>query len=810
MKTSRFFGSTSREVMRQVRQVLGPDALIVSNRTVEGGVEVLACLGADLPVVDVTTAIAEAVIEAPTQPLEPIPAPVDPTVSVQPALSSSVQPPSSGQQRSTEIDLHSEATANLQDAIAALRGSLEARMDGLMWGGRQGPGKEPVNATLFRTLLEAGFSTALVRTLMERQPSDMTAEAALNWARNELVTSLPVLQHEEEFLGEGGVYALVGPTGVGKTTTLAKLAARCVAREGRDQVVMLTTDNFRIGAYEQLQIYGRLMGVPTHCVRDGDELQQILARYAARKIVLIDTTGISQRDRHVAEQAAMLYNAGRPVRRLLVLNAASQGDTLDEVAHAYRNGVGEDVAGCIITKLDEASHVGSALDTAIRHRLPIHYISRGQKVPEHLEVARANELVDQALASLTRTKALFAPSEADLAALWAAANRDGKGPLVDSAARRQLLASAIFHSQPGTLSSAKRQELDTAIAWLSADPACVQARQLWQSYMSDLAGRSDDLLSDAPLAMVRRDFAGACSRHLLAVHGQVTMKGARMPGGVLACALLMSDRGAALAAPMPQQAPGILSSFGGSTTPPTHANDALVARANWLSTQLATLPLVHVLEAGTAALLRCLSNAGLAWLSRCPSALRVLHDDRPTTLLAVSKTLGYLPVGPLVDFAEPAAGQVAPVLWVSGTEVALLAARRTAATPLRLVCARLINPNSGDIVRQLYGLTNVSAAQAEAAIVARWLVYQNAGLTAFRHIVHAWEAVPAVEGSQALARQALMAGQLGSACWQLAHAPSAAAMRALLGALMGYEPKLPTRLLPAALVKLFAMLEMAG
>jgi flagellar biosynthesis protein FlhF len=179
-------------------------------------------------------------------------------------------------------------------------------------------------------------------------------------------------------------------------------------------------------------------------------------------------------------------------------------------------------------------------------------------------------------------------------------------------------------------------------------------------------------------------------------------------------------------------------------------------------------------------------------------------------LLAVSKTLGYLPVGPLVDFAEPAAGQVAPVLWVSGTEVALLAARRTAATPLRLVCARLINPNSGDIVRQLYGLTNVSAAQAEAAIVARWLVYQNAGLTAFRHIVHAWEAVPAVEGSQALARQALMAGQLGSACWQLAHAPSAAAMRALLGALMGYEPKLPTRLLPAALVKLFAMLEMAG
>ena len=151
---------------------------------------------------------------------------------------------------------------------------------------------------------------------------------------------------------------------------------------------MLTTDNFRIGALEQLQIYGRLMGVPTHSVRDAGELRRLLAELGSRKIVLIDTTGISQRDRHVAEQAAMLCDAGKTVRRLLVLNAASQGDTLDEVAHAYRNGVGEDVAGCIITKLDEASRLGAALDTAIRHRLPIHYMSVGQKVPEHLELAR--------------------------------------------------------------------------------------------------------------------------------------------------------------------------------------------------------------------------------------------------------------------------------------------------------------------------------------------------------------------------------------------------------------------------------------
>ena len=231
-----------------------------------------------------------------------------------------------------------------------------------------------------------------------------------------------MLGSEDTFLS-GGVYALVGPTGVGKTTTLAKLAARCVAREGRDQVAMLTTDNFRIGALEQLQIYGRLMGVPTHSVRDAGELRRLLAELGSRKIVLIDTTGISQRDRHVAEQAAMLCDAGKTVRRLLVLNAASQGDTLDEVAYAYRNGVGEDVAGCIITKLDEASRLGAALDTAIRHRLPIHYMSVGQKVPEHLELARPDALIDRAFAMVERARALYTPSEADLASLWSSARK---------------------------------------------------------------------------------------------------------------------------------------------------------------------------------------------------------------------------------------------------------------------------------------------------------------------------------------------------------------------------------------------------
>ncbi|MCD0506233.1 flagellar biosynthesis protein FlhF, partial [Bordetella petrii] len=308
-----------------------------------------------------------------------------------------------------------DAGAGLEAAIGALRGALENRLDGLMWGGTDAPGREPLRASMFRMLLEAGFSARLARAMLERLPGTLDTQQARAWVRNELVTHLPVLGREDELWAQGGVFALVGPTGVGKTTTLAKLAARCVAREGRDQVAMLTTDNFRIGALEQLQIYGRLMGVPARSVRDVAELRAILSELGGRKIILIDTTGISQRDRNVAAQAALLCGAGRPVRRLLVLNAASQGDTLDEVAHAYRHGAAEDVAGCIITKLDEASRLGSALDTAIRHRLPVHYVCVGQKVPEDLALARSDTLVDRALAAQEQAPALYAPSEADMA-----------------------------------------------------------------------------------------------------------------------------------------------------------------------------------------------------------------------------------------------------------------------------------------------------------------------------------------------------------------------------------------------------------
>jgi flagellar biosynthesis protein FlhF len=183
---------------------------------------------------------------------------------------------------------------------------------------------------------------------------------------------------------------LIGPTGVGKTTTTAKLAARCVIRHGADKVALLTTDSYRIGGHEQLQIYGKLLGIPVRSIKDTDDLQLTLSELKDKHMVLIDTVGMSQRDQMVAEQAAMLSNCGSDVKRLLLLNATSNGNTLDEVVSMYQS---KGIHGCIITKVDEAVSTGVVLDVVIRHKLALHYVSNGQKVPEDLHSADAQHLL---------------------------------------------------------------------------------------------------------------------------------------------------------------------------------------------------------------------------------------------------------------------------------------------------------------------------------------------------------------------------------------------------------------------------------
>ena len=194
------------------------------------------------------------------------------------------------------------------------------------------------------------------------------------------------------------VTLMLGPTGVGKTTTTAKLAARCVLRHGASRVALVTTDGYRIGAHEQLRIYGRILGVSVHLVKDADELKQTLFDLQHKHMVLVDTMGMSQRDRMVEEQVAMFGNSN--VKRLLLLSATSRGDTLDDVIRAYN---GPDLAGCILSKVDEAASLASSLDVIIRHGLRLHYVSNGQRVPEDLHLPNRAYLLHRAFKDLPDT-----------------------------------------------------------------------------------------------------------------------------------------------------------------------------------------------------------------------------------------------------------------------------------------------------------------------------------------------------------------------------------------------------------------------
>ncbi|KVE27620.1 flagellar biosynthesis protein FlhF [Burkholderia singularis] len=318
----------------------------------------------------------------------------------------------------------------VNDTVMQALGSLRERMDeqfaGLAWNERQR--RSPVHGALTKRLIAAGFSAQLARTVVDHLPeggSLGTLDAATDWAQSVLAANLPVLDSEDALMERGGVFALMGPTGVGKTTTTAKLAARCVMRFGASKVALLTTDSYRIGGHEQLRIFGRILGVPVHAVKDGGDLQLALAELRNKHMVLIDTIGMSQRDRAVSDQIAMLHGADTPVQRLLLLNATSHGDTLNEVVHAYRRAAGRpdaaapDLAGCILTKLDEASNLGGALDTVIRYKLPVHYVSTGQKVPENLYVATKKFLLKSAFCA-PRDDSPFVPGDDDLPAMLSA------------------------------------------------------------------------------------------------------------------------------------------------------------------------------------------------------------------------------------------------------------------------------------------------------------------------------------------------------------------------------------------------------
>ena len=282
------------------------------------------------------------------------------------------------------------ALGDMQRELHALRGLMENQLSVLEWSNLSR--RQPQRVALLSRFEQMGVGGDIAEAIVSGIAEGDDVERAWGQALEMLVRRLPAV--DDDFLNDGGVIAVVGPTGVGKTTTVAKLAARFAMRHGPRNLALVTSDTYRIGAQEQLLHYARILGVPLKTANDGDELAKILSAYLDKQLVLIDTAGMSQRDLRLTEQFQTLRSSSALVKPYLVLSANAQLSALDETVRAFNR---VELAGAIVTKLDEAANIGGALTVACRHRLPIACVGTGQRVPEDLQAARAARLVERAL-----------------------------------------------------------------------------------------------------------------------------------------------------------------------------------------------------------------------------------------------------------------------------------------------------------------------------------------------------------------------------------------------------------------------------
>jgi flagellar biosynthesis protein FlhF len=693
--TCQVVAPSSREALRLVRERLGPDAVVLSNRVTAEGVEVVAAL--------------EGFAAAPAAAPVAVAAPVAAAAPASPA-----SPPAA------------ESEAVLRE-IHSMRGMIEEQLAGMAWNDQQR--RDPVRGHLLRTLLGAGFSARLAKDILQDLPTGQSHAQGMDYAKAELARRVPLLEDEGALLDEGGVYALMGPTGVGKTTTTAKLAARCVMRFGADRLALVTTDSYRIGAYEQLRIYGQILGVAVYAVKDAADLDRVLAGLRDKHMVLIDTVGMSQRDRAVAGQIAMLSGANRPVKRLLLLNASSHGDTLNEVVQAYRHGErpgGDwDLAGCIFTKVDEATHPGALIDMAIRHQLPVHYISSGQKVPEHLVPADGKALVDSVFQAGSRS-ALFVPGESDLDEKPAAAEA-AKAKQAEAASERlrvqcRQLIQALTHNA---------QELAANAAALSQGGiGFEETRALWRQ-LSALAGadgetpaqqereaREEQRVSRALGFQAIDDAAALCGDYVLAVGGEarlVSQDGEAQQG--LASTLLLSDRtGQVFAAPL--QGPV------GAEQP-----------AGWALQPALDKTVVHLFSrVPEAGLIRQWQHEGRAWAAAGSSALRIVDADTGArgTLARLAAGLAFGTALPVVYRKKAAFMSVAEARISLRPELDDLAPGTQPPLPvLRCVVRRMVDAVTGKLLAHSYVLAG-EGVRAPARRMAQWPAWRSAAEPYFK------------------------------------------------------------------------------
>ena len=456
MNIQRFTGATSREALAKARLAFGEGTLILSNRQTSLGVEVMATAEDSLAGLEQRERGASQANGQPKAGAVPRQVPVLTNVA-SPAAQQQVEDDTAqlamstlsfqdyvrermlrrrqteaparadesplrtsaglGQPRAAPVQARPQpapaavATApgvgarSITDELQSMRDLIEDRFNTFAWLGQAR--QHPIQANLMLKLMRAGYSPNLARAVLERMPESLAAPEAMQWMLEAIERNLRTGAGSQAIYEEGGTYALVGATGVGKTTTVAKLAGLCAALHGAASVGMVTLDTQRVGAHGQLREHARSLGLVAHLAHDRAALQDLLGLLGNKKMVLIDTTGLAPRDPRKSDALEVLDLPG--VQRLLVLNAGAHGDTLDEVVGAFKTG---ETQQTVLSKIDEAVKLGPALDVAIRHQLLLRGVTNGQKVPQDWDLADAAELVRASMRA--SSKSAFDPKASDL------------------------------------------------------------------------------------------------------------------------------------------------------------------------------------------------------------------------------------------------------------------------------------------------------------------------------------------------------------------------------------------------------------
>ena len=423
VKIKRYMAPSMRAALDQVRAEQGEDAVILSSRRVKEGIEVIAAVDYDEALMagaarQYSISLAAAAPPEPPAPPRPeAPAPRPAAQALRPearatrqgapvraaaqrptAAAPSAQPSSPAVQRaapqgrptapvlaavvrpSPAADETRRGFASMQREIKDLRRLLESELAHISWNDKRL--REPLRARVLEDLSSMDIAPDVAARLATLAPRRTNVGDASNIPMALLLKALPVVDKLSTV--NPGVFALVGPTGAGKTTTIAKLAARWTMRHGSQDLALVSTDAYRIGAREQLMTYARILGASVHSANSGQELARVLEGLKSKKLVLIDTAGMGPRDVRLSEQLAALAQGAKGAEFLLALPAQGEGLALEEIIRAFAQ---VKPTACIITKLDEAASLGAVISTTLRHKLKIAYLCNGQRVPEDVHAA---------------------------------------------------------------------------------------------------------------------------------------------------------------------------------------------------------------------------------------------------------------------------------------------------------------------------------------------------------------------------------------------------------------------------------------